>query len=238
VVGKVFALAPVASPTPPVNFTRDATGAGTLVFEIPAPAGATTAEVVGVVTPLPGGVVEPLQLTLTAGVFTGSITIGATDVLPANVEVTFNLGLVGESVQTLPVTDKIVGFIAGVADPATNPTIVENAAGGLTISAASSNQWGQGVDDGSLMPTLTVTDSATDAVLGTIPGSGGTLDIAAPGPAQVTITSVAAAGAVDPAGGTITLNNPGIAPPAGGGGIVGAGGGGGGCFIADLLGWW
>jgi hypothetical protein len=109
VVGKIFALAPVAASPPPVTFTRDRAGNGTLDFRFVAPRFSATAQAIGLVTPLPG-VVEPFQLTLAGGRFTGSIPIVAADVLPTEVEITFNLGIAGETIQTLPVTEKKGGL--------------------------------------------------------------------------------------------------------------------------------
>jgi hypothetical protein len=118
VVGKIFSLAPVAPKPPPVTWTLNRAGIGTLDFKFAAPPFSVTAEVVGVPTAIPN-VVEPFQLTLAGGRFTGSIPIVAADVLPTEVEVTFNRGIAGETPppvppgqlpQRLPVTEKKVGL--------------------------------------------------------------------------------------------------------------------------------
>lgn len=204
-MGKLFSVPLVDPVTQLVTFFRDDLGDGAVDFQIPAPLGAITAHAEGVEEVLPG---EPIELTLADGIFTATVPITAADPLPFLVEVTFNPGLGSETTQMFPLTDRIIGFtVEEGADQLADPTIIRR-----TIRAASSNQWNQNQPDGSLMPTLVVTDP--DGVeLGEIPGAGGTMDIPSPRPDTVTITSVAAEGALDPAGGFVVLDVPGVPIP-------------------------
>lgn len=205
-MGKIFSLPLVDPVAQLVTFYRDELGEGAVDFQIPAPLGALTAHAVGVGEELPS---EPIELTLMEGVFAGSVLINVAHDLPSQVEVTFNLGLSSENTQMFPLTDRIVGWTEeGGADLTMLPTIT-----GRTLRAASSNQWDQNPRDGSLMPTLVVTDN--DGVeLGTIPGAGGSLTISGPRRESLTVTSVAADGELDPAGGVFTfLNVPQVGSP-------------------------
>jgi hypothetical protein len=160
-----------------------------------------------------------------------SIPIDAADVLPDTVTITIDRAAVAPATPTviagILVTDKIVG----AGDAAFPTAIFDVPSGTLTVTGDSSNQ---------RLPLsiLTVTNQA-GTVLGTIPHATEILTLTGvAAPTSVTITSTAAVGAIDAAGGTATIpvTNIGAAPvPPGGAVPAGGGGGGGGCFIDSLF---
>jgi hypothetical protein len=242
--GQLFAATPPKQTS--ATFTRNAAGVGTVDVLGVSIIGAGTVDVASddAANPLPGEPVPMVENVATAD-WTVSIAINAnapvepvdpqTDVdLPNNVVITIDRLVIDPPPPapiTVPLTDRIVTGAAAFSE----------VNGTLTVSATSSNLFAPA-------PVLTVTNTATAAVLGTIDPVAGTLVVAGftvnTVPRTVTVTSSPAAGAVDPAGGTRELAVSGIPapvpPPADGGGggfapAAGGGGGGGGCFINSLF---
>jgi hypothetical protein len=230
VQGQLFAPPPPRATS--ATFSRTPLGDGTIDvlvvgLEVPPPR-----VVVSGVTNAP---VDLIQSVAVPTEWSVSVPITAADAVPATVTITVDPDAVAPATPTvlppLTVTDKIVG----AGDTAFPIAIFDAPSGTLTINGDSSNTRPP-------LPILTVTNAA-GTVLGTIPHATETLTLTGvpASPGTVTITSTAAVGAIDPAGGTATVAVTTIAPPAGGGGgagvvPVGGGGGGGGCFIDSIIG--
>lgn len=208
--GKVFA------PAPPVGgaatLTRNAAGAGTVDVIISA-FGAAAVTVSGAAggPALTGEPVTMNPVAGQAGFFSAAIPFTAATPLPANVVITVDAA----AQPAVPLTDAVT-ITSAIYNAATTT---------LTVAANSSDLLAP-------EPTLTVTNSATAAILGTINPATGTMTVSglAAAPANVTVTSTGGgsdAVPVTPApAAPVTPDTPAI------GASDAGGGGGGGCFIA------